>query len=258
MNKRFILIKAALLALSLLVLDVIAGVALAVPPSMLVASSSGTKPMPPAAMVLQQMHMVNQFEIKAAKLAEKKATTTRIRRYADRLRRDHENADGKVKDLAMRLGYPLHRPEQMRQIMMQMQHQPLSGASGMAPGASASMPIRQKMPMPSASATMKPASGGASPAMPPIQKMQKLQKIQAMMQMMQQAMTRLQSTSGPQFDRAYLMVMVTSHQKAIGMLEKVQAKGLDQPQVTGLIRKLLPILKQHLQLAQGLQKRMAG
>lgn len=215
------------------------------------AGSAGKMPMPPpAAMVLQQMHMVNQFEIKTAELAGKKATGRLIRRYADRLRRDHELADGKVKGLAAMLGYPIRGPEQMKQMMMQMmqQHASMMGASG-----GGQTPMMQMHEPP-------PPSSGAPPAqpMPPMSPMQKMQKMKANMQMMQQAMMKLQSASGSEFDKAYLMTMIKGHQQAIQMLEQVQAQGLDQPKVTGLIHKLLPILKQHLQLAQDLQKRMGS
>lgn len=218
------------------------------------AGSSGKMSMPPpAAMVLQQMHMVNQFEIKAAELAGKKATSTRIRRYADRLRRDHMVADAKVKGLAAKLGYELRSPQQMKQMMMQMmqQHASMMGTAG-SPGG-------QQMPMKPMHGAPPPRTAGAPPAqpMPPMSPMQKMQKMKANMQMMQQAMDKLQSASGPQFDKAYIMTMIKGHEKAIHMLEQVQAQGLDQPQVTGLIHKLLPILKQHLQLAQDLQSRRA-
>lgn len=182
---------------------------------------AGKTSMPPhAAMVLQQMHMVNAFEIKAAKLALQKASGTLVRRYADRLRRDHEVADGKVKGLADKLGYQLHSPHQMRQMMMRMMHK-----RGAMMGSS---------PMPSSSQkTM-------------------MQKMHKAMQMMQHAMTKLQSASGPTFDHVYLKTMVKGHKKAIHMLEHVQTKKSGQSQVANLVQKLLPILKQHLHLAQQL------
>jgi putative membrane protein len=50
--------------------------------------------------VLTKMHLINQFEIKAGKLAEEKGSTYKVRAYGDRLHRDHTMADNKVMDFA--------------------------------------------------------------------------------------------------------------------------------------------------------------
>lgn len=77
----------------------------------------GKDGMPPAAMLLQQMHVGNQVQIKAAEIAKHKATGVLTRRLADRLWRDHRVADGKVRMLAGKLGYELKSPAQMQQNM---------------------------------------------------------------------------------------------------------------------------------------------
>lgn len=159
-------------------------------PALAAVDPGGMMPMPKPAMVLQQIHMVNQFEIKAGEMAMQKATKTPIKRYGDRLRRDHTLADGKVEMLAKQLGFELKSPAQMQQ-MMQKQQMGAMGSMG---------------------------SMGGQASMQPMQKMQK-------MQMMQQTKTKLQSASGPEFDQTYVMAMIKGHQKAIQMLEKVRRRS---------------------------------
>ena len=62
-------------------------------------------------MVLSKMHMTNQMEVKLGELAMKKGATDEVRRYGDRLVRDHRFADGKVEDMAKAKGVPLQMPE---------------------------------------------------------------------------------------------------------------------------------------------------
>jgi putative membrane protein len=50
--------------------------------------------------VVSKIHATNQFEIKAGALARKKGSTPEVRRYGDRLMRDHEMADRLVLKLA--------------------------------------------------------------------------------------------------------------------------------------------------------------
>jgi putative membrane protein len=64
-----------------------------------------------AGMVLSKMHMTNQMEMKVGKLAMKKGATDEVRRYGDRLVRDHRFADGKVENMAKAKGITLQTPE---------------------------------------------------------------------------------------------------------------------------------------------------
>ena len=62
-------------------------------------------------MVLSKMHMTNQMEVKLGELAMKKGASDEVRRYGDRLVRDHRFADGKVEDMAKAQGITLSMPE---------------------------------------------------------------------------------------------------------------------------------------------------
>lgn len=105
-------------------------------------SPAGSAGMPPEAMLLQQMHVANQVQIKAAEIARHKATADLTRRLADRFWRDHQVADGKVRGLAHRLGYTLKSPAQMQQMMQSM---PPAQASAM--GGQKMQQMQKKMQM---------------------------------------------------------------------------------------------------------------
>jgi uncharacterized protein (DUF305 family) len=62
-------------------------------------------------MVLSKMHMTNQMEVKLGELAMKKGASDEVRRYGDRLARDHRSADGMVADMAKAQGVPLQMPQ---------------------------------------------------------------------------------------------------------------------------------------------------
>lgn len=68
-----------------------------------------------------------------------------------------------------------------------------------------------------------------------------------------QMMEKLQMAQGGEFDTAFLKAMEKGHTKAIETLTQAHEK-LQDPQVRGLVAKLIPILKQHLQLARNLEK----
>lgn len=136
-------------------------------------------------MLLQQMHVANQVQIKAADIARHKATAVLTRRLADRFWRDHQVADGKVRGLASSLGYTLKSPAQMQQMM-------------------------QAMPPAQAS-----AMGGA----------QKMQQMQKKMQMMQQMLAGLQSAPAAQFDQAYDKAMLKSQQNMLQMLQQARTQA---------------------------------
>lgn len=58
--------------------------------------------------VLSFLHTANQSEIKHAKLAADRAQTTDVKQFADRMNRDHSDADKKLTDLAMKKGIDLN------------------------------------------------------------------------------------------------------------------------------------------------------
>jgi putative membrane protein len=65
----------------------------------------------PESKVLSLMHQANQMAIRAAEMAQQKASADLTRAYADRLVRDHQLADRKVRNMAMRLNVELRQPQ---------------------------------------------------------------------------------------------------------------------------------------------------
>ncbi len=69
--------------------------------------------------------------------------------------------------------------------------------------------------------------------------------------MHQQEATKLQQLPAGQFDHAYIEGQVTDHQQMAALLQTEIQKGSD-PQVKAFAEKTLPIIKEHLQMAQQL------
>lgn len=68
----------------------------------------------------------------------------------------------------------------------------------------------------------------------------------------QKTMSRLQKLSGVDFDRAYASAMVSDHRQAVS--EFTKASMSTDPDVKAFADKTLPVLKDHLQRAEDLQK----
>ena len=74
------------------------------------------------------------------------------------------------------------------------------------------------------------------------------------MQEQQQAHAqRLESISDDQFDREFVKAMANGHQQAVQMVSSAQGQAKDT-QFKGLLNDALPVIKQHLQTAQRLQR----
>lgn len=63
------------------------------------------------AKVLSKIHHTNQMEIQAGKLAMEKGHSEDVRDYGERLRRDHQNADKRLKALVEQEDVPLVKPQ---------------------------------------------------------------------------------------------------------------------------------------------------
>jgi len=66
-------------------------------------------------------------------------------------------------------------------------------------------------------------------------------------------MERLRGLSGAQFDTAYMQHMLQDHQKDVADFQKQAQSGSD-PALKAFAQKYLPILQQHLQMAQSINK----
>ena len=69
--------------------------------------------------------------------------------------------------------------------------------------------------------------------------------------------SRLSILTGSAFDRAYALEMVQDHQKTIQKFQQ-EATGGGDPELKDFATKTLPILKEHLSLAQQMQQKVEG
>lgn len=204
----------------------------------------------PEGVVLNKMHMANQVQIEMARSAMDKGQSTVVRRFGDRLLRDHRLGDRKVQSLAKSKGIQL-KPVQMPTDAGQAQ--PAAAASATQPAeddqapatAPAIAPAADAAPAAATTPPKSPGSGDGADAKPDMQ--------QQMMQMVQ----KLKQAEGLKFDNAYAMAMEKSHQRMVQTLQDALGKVQD-PDVRGLIEKLIPILQQHVALAQDVQREVSA
>ena len=69
-------------------------------------------------------------------------------------------------------------------------------------------------------------------------------------------MDKMSSLSGTAFDKAYTKAMVRDHKKDVKEFEREAANGIDSD-VKAFAAKMLPILREHLRMAEGLEKNPA-
>ena len=73
----------------------------------------------------------------------------------------------------------------------------------------------------------------------------------------QEALKKLQSTSGAQFDKAYMSEMVKGHEETLKNVEKIASSAKD-PDVKDAAQKALPDIKEHLQMAKEISGKAGG
>lgn len=141
--------------------------------------------------LLSGMHATNQFEMTLGSAAAERAGREAVRRYGDRLLRDHRLADRILTSLSRDQNIPLWPVDRLPDVV---EHQVA------------------------------------------MQKGEQLQRLR-----------------GAAFDEMYLAMMVEGHGKAIGTLEQ-RVTTLDDGELKQFISRMLPILRQHLELATRLQQ----
>jgi putative membrane protein len=72
------------------------------------------------------------------------------------------------------------------------------------------------------------------------------------------AMARLRSLEGSEFDRAFLQHEAAFHQAVIDAVQGTLLPAIDNPELKALVEKVAPAFQAHLQMAQELEKKIAG
>ncbi len=67
------------------------------------------------------------------------------------------------------------------------------------------------------------------------------------------AMNRINKLKGPAFDREFITMMITDHDKEVGRIE-VDIVGAREPELAALLRTIKPMLQRHADAARELQK----
>lgn len=73
----------------------------------------------------------------------------------------------------------------------------------------------------------------------------------------QEAMDRLRTFSGQEFDRAYIGYQVAMHDEAVSLVEKT-SHSTDNPQLQRQLSQMVPSLREHLDTAKRLQSQLGG
>ena len=172
------------------------------------------------AMLLALIHHANQSEIDLASVAKQNAGSSQVKDFADKVSKDHKSADDQV--LAFANSHKIDLAAAQNQ-MKAMKDAPASGSQSGVGGGSAG------------DQGMKSGAGH-----------------EQAMAAHKAEVDKLRTLKGPEFDREYTRVMVQDHQKVIDKLTTARSR-ISDPELTGLVDKLLPTYKQHLAMAQKLQ-----
>ena len=70
-------------------------------------------------------------------------------------------------------------------------------------------------------------------------------------------MNKLSELSDKKFDRAYAKEMVTDHEKAVKLFQSYQ-RASSNKELEAFARETLPVLEEHLRMAQALEKSLSG
>jgi putative membrane protein len=169
------------------------------------------------AQLFHRMHMVNRMEMEAGKLAAERATNPRVKEYAMMLQRDHQTADERVQQLATQQGITLESG--------------MGHSTGMHSGESGTMH----------------GSGGASQGM-----MEGHDMHESM-----QAMERLKTMRGREFDLAFMQQMVKDHEKVLSMLESFRPRIQDTA-IQQETAQLMTSIRAHRDAAQTIVAALPG
>jgi len=198
--------------------------------------------------VLRQLHRANLMEIQAAQLAQRNASSAKVKQFAARIVRDHQAADKKVLASAKQIGITL----------------PPAGERGRMRGQWADSTSRQGYM--GRDTTNQQGYMGRDTASQQQGYMRRdstartdTTNRQGYPQSYQQRgesghdgdMAQLRSLRGAAFDTAFANAMVKGHEDAINLLEMAQSQ-VQHDEVRSLITSLMPTLREHLQTAQSL------
>jgi putative membrane protein len=171
-------------------------------------------------LLLVFLHRDNQNEIELAKMAKENSGSKEVKDFADRIMKDHQNADEQVMAYAKSHNIDLNAAQrELSEISKEkLEEERRSRAVGTATGEWAvtwENELRAKSEH-------------------------------------KEAIEKLRTLKGAEFDRMFTRTMVERHQTAVDRLAMARTRVRDS-ELISLIDKLLPTYKEHLSMAQKLQ-----
>jgi predicted outer membrane protein len=184
------------------------------------AGATGTSSRDQPKLLLLFLHRDSQNEIELAKLAKENSSSQEVKDFADRIIKDHQNADEQVMAYAKSHNIDLSAAQrELAEISKErLEEERRSRAVGTATGEWAF--------------TWENELRGKSEY--------------------KDSMDKLRTLKGAEFDRVFTRTMVERHQNAVDRLTMARTRVRDSEAIS-LIDKLLPTYKQHLSMAQKLQ-----
>jgi len=161
-------------------------------------------------------------------LAKQNASSSQVKDFAEKTINDHKSADDQVLAFA--------NSHKIDLAAMQNQMKATKAPSGSPSGVGGGSPSDQAR---AAEQGMKAGAGH-----------------EQAMAAHKAEVDKLGTLKGPEFDREYTRLMVQGHQKVIDKLTTARSR-ISDPELTGLVDKLLPTYKQHLAMAQKLQDNLS-
>jgi len=187
--------------------------------------------------VLGFIHHVNKGEIELSKLAKENASSDQVKKFADLMIKDHQNADDQVLTFA-----------KAHNVDLDAMRADAAGAHRAPPGAPGTrMDENNSHAVGSATGehanqTAMGGSGTGTAGDPHAQaKAEHMASVE-----------KLRSLKGAEFDKEFVRVMIKDHQMALDHLTSAKSQ-VNDPEYVSLIDKLTPTIKQHLTMAQKLQ-----
>jgi len=190
--------------------------------------------------VLGFLHHVNKTEIEMAKLAKDNASSDQVKKFADTLIKDHQNADDQVVAFAKTHNVDLDGMHA---------EAPGAGAQRATPGATGTqMDENNSRAVGSATGEYARTAMGGSGTAGDSHAQAKAEH--------RATLEKLRGLKGAEFDKEFVRVMIKDHQMAVDRLTSARTQVTD-PEYVSLIDKMLPTMKQHVTLAQKLQDNLA-
>jgi predicted outer membrane protein len=179
--------------------------------------------------VLAFIHQADQDEIEMASLVKDRSSNDAVKNFADQMTKDHRNVEADLEAYAKSHNIDLKKAtdqfNKACQKLSQIKEDMLLSREVQSPLGEYARPFGPE--------------GLGSP------------------NMHQEEMDELRKLKGPDFDRQFLRDVVSDHERVIRRLKMVRSRSTDNPDLSRLIDKLLPVFEQHESAAQRLETSIA-